>query len=69
MLPTVGGIAVILVGVALTTAGVLTHISTLVAPGALLTTVGSAFLGIHFARTGVPLIPPAMKTESEGENR
>lgn len=48
---------VTLVGVALTSAGVFTHTGPAVAPGALLTLVGGAWLGYSLARRNVRLLP------------
>ena len=69
ILPTVIGIVGVLIGVVLTTLGVTQpNTNTLVAPGALLITVSSAFLGVYFARTGVHVIPPAMKSTVDGDS-
>jgi hypothetical protein len=46
-----------LAGIALTTAGALIHAATAVAPGALLTLVGGAWLGNALARHDVRLLP------------
>jgi hypothetical protein len=64
----VGGIIAVVIGVALTTFGVWGVVTTMVAPGALLITLGSAYLGVHFARTGIPLIPPAMKSDVDARD-
>jgi hypothetical protein len=48
---------VTLIGIALTGGGVFAHLSTAVAPGALLTLLGGGWLGNSLARRDVPLIP------------
>jgi hypothetical protein len=44
-------------GIALTSVGVLTHMAPLVAPGAVLVLVGGGWLGNVLARRGVRLFP------------
>jgi hypothetical protein len=58
-LETVLAALVILVGIALTSAGVFAHIGPAVAPGALLTLVGGGWLGNSLARHDVRLFPGA----------
>jgi hypothetical protein len=48
---------VALIGIALTSIGVVTHTAPAVAPGALLTLVGAAWLGNVLARRDVRLLP------------
>jgi hypothetical protein len=48
---------VMLMGIALTSAGILAHAGAAVAPGALLTLVGGAWLGNSLARRDVRLLP------------
>ena len=50
---------VTLLGIALTSAGVITHVGPAVAPGALLTLVGGGWLGVSLARRNVRLLPGA----------
>jgi hypothetical protein len=47
---------VTLVGIGLTTTGVLSHVGVAIAPGALLITVGAAWLGNALARHDVRLL-------------
>jgi hypothetical protein len=53
---------VTLVGIVLTSIGVATHTAPAVAPGALLTLVGGAWLGNVLARRDVRLLPGAAHT-------
>jgi hypothetical protein len=48
---------VMLIGLALTTGGVFSHVGQAVAPGALLTFVGGGWLGMSLARRDVRLLP------------
>ena len=53
-----------LLGIALTSVGVLTHTAPLVAPGAVLILAGGGWLGNALARRGVRLFPtPARATQ------
>jgi hypothetical protein len=55
---------VTLIGIALTSIGVATHTAPAVAPGALLTLVGGAWLGNVLARRDVRLLPGTVHTNS-----
>ncbi len=59
--------ALTVVGIVMTVWAVLTHSAVLVAPGALIITVGGAWLGNAMARHGVRLIPAASAGATEGE--
>ena len=52
-------------GIVLTSWAVLSHVALLVAPGALLITIGGAWLGNAMARHGVRLFAPSQASESE----
>jgi hypothetical protein len=54
---------VTLIGIVLTSLGVLTHTGQAVAPGALLTLAGGAWLGNSLARGDVRLLPGAKPEE------
>lgn len=58
---------VTLIGIVLTSLGVLTHIGQAIAPGSLLTLAGSAWLGNSLARRDVRLLPGA-KPEAQAED-
>jgi len=52
-------------GIALTSAGVFAHAGPAVAPGALLTLVGGGWLGNSLARRDISLLPGAHVTRDE----
>jgi hypothetical protein len=52
-----------ILGVVLTSFGVLTHLGQAVAPGSLLTLAGGAWLGNYLARRDVRLLPTARRTD------
>ncbi len=58
-------LVVALLGIALTTSGALTHTGPAIAPGALLITLGGAWLGNALARGDVALVPGASRTPAE----
>jgi len=58
-------IVVVVLGAALTTLGALAHGGPLVAPGALMILVGSAWLGNVLARRNVRLLPSAPPDSDE----
>lgn len=57
---------VMLIGIGLTTIGVFTHTAPLVAPGALLLSVGGGWLGIALARRDVRLLPRPSEQHAAG---
>jgi hypothetical protein len=57
-----------LIGIALTSIGVVTHTAPAVAPGALLALVGGAWLGNVLARRDVRLLPQPKTTRTNGSD-